>query len=171
MARILPCTPDVRRGRLRKAGHFLDAANLIADQAGTEPGSADVFITLCIHAGIAASDVICCARLGQHAQGEKHNKALALLGQADSGSVKHMRVLLSMKTKAGYSHAEATAADAKRAGRAAETLVETDRRGKAGGGAREGTPAGGKSGGGAGGGARGGGGGTGRKGWVRQTGG
>jgi len=132
MARISPCTPDVRRGRLRKAGHFLDAANLIADQAGTEPGSADAFITLCIHAGIAASDVICCARLGQHAQGENHNEALALLGQADSGSVKHLRVLLSMKTKAGYSHAEATAADAKRAGRAAETLVETARRVNAG---------------------------------------
>jgi len=132
MARISPCTPDVRRGRLRKAGHFLDAANLIADQAGTEPGSADAFITLCIHAGIAASDVICCARLGQHAQGENHNEALALLGQADSGSVKHLRVLVSMKTKVGYSHAEATAADAKRAGRAAETLVETARRVNAG---------------------------------------
>lgn len=127
MARISPCTPDTRRGRLRKAAQFLDAANLIADQSG-EAGNADAFITLCIHAGIAASDVICCARLGRHAQGESHNEAVTLLGQADSGSAKHLRLLLSMKTKVGYSHTEATAADAKRAGRAAEALVETARR-------------------------------------------
>jgi hypothetical protein len=83
---------------------------------------------LCIHAGIAASDVICCARLGQHAQGESRHEALAVLGHADTGSVKDLRVPLSMKTKVGYSHAEATATDARRAGRAAEELVETARR-------------------------------------------
>jgi hypothetical protein len=95
MARTSPCTRDVRSGRLRKAGRFLDAANLIADQGGKEAGNADAFITLCIHAGIAASDIICCCRLGQHAQGDSHNEALTMLGQADSGSVKHLRVLLS----------------------------------------------------------------------------
>jgi hypothetical protein len=128
MARTTPCTPGIRRGRLRKAGHFLEAANLIADQSPTETGNADAFITLCIHAGIAAADVICCARLGQHAQGENHNEAVTLLAQADGGSARHLRVLLNMKTKVGYSHTEATAADAKRAGRAAEALVETARR-------------------------------------------
>ncbi len=132
MARTSPCTPDIRRGRLRKAGQFLDAANLIADQASGEAGHADAFITLCIHAGIAASDVICCARLGRHAQGESHNEAVTLLGQADSGSAKHLRVLLGMKTKVGYSHTEATAADTMRAARAAEALVERARRVNAG---------------------------------------
>jgi hypothetical protein len=132
MARTTPCTPEIRRGRLRKAGQFLDAANLIAGQAGGEAENADSFITLCIHAGIAASDVICCARLGQHAQGENHTEAAALLEKADSGSGKHLRALLSMKTKVGYSHTEATAADANRAGRAAEALVETARRVNAG---------------------------------------
>jgi hypothetical protein len=132
MARTNPCTPDVRRGRLRKAGQFLDAATLIADQAGDEAGNADAFITLCIHAGIAAADVICCVRLGQHAQGESHNQALTMLDQADSESARHLRVLLGMKTRIGCSHTEATATEAKRAGRAAETLVETARRVNAG---------------------------------------
>lgn len=132
MVRTHPCTPDVRRGRLRKAGQFLDAANLISDQAGEQTGKADAFVTLCIHAGIAASDVICCARLGRHAQGENHAEALAMLTQADKGSDKHLRVLLGMKTKIGYSHTEATVAEAKRAGRAAEALVETARRVNAG---------------------------------------
>jgi hypothetical protein len=132
MAPATPCTPDIRRGRLRKAGQFLDSAQLLADQARGEAENADVFITLCIHAGIAASDVICCARLGQHAQGENHHEAVTLLGKADSTSAKHLRVLLGLKTKVGYSHTAATAADAKRAGRAAEALVESARRANAG---------------------------------------
>jgi hypothetical protein len=91
-----------------------------------------VFVTLCVHAGIAASDVICCALLGQHAAGEDHSQAVALLAKADGASAKHLRVLLAMKTKAGYSHARATPSDAKRAVRAAEALVETARRASAG---------------------------------------
>jgi hypothetical protein len=70
MARISPCTPEIRRGRLRKASQFIEAATIIADQAHQEADIADALVTLCVHAGIAAADVICCARLGQHAQGE-----------------------------------------------------------------------------------------------------
>jgi hypothetical protein len=62
------------------------------------------------------------------AEGPGDQGAVTLLGQADSGSAKHLRVLLNMKTKASYGHTEPTAADAKRAGRAAEALVETARR-------------------------------------------
>lgn len=46
----------------------------------------------------------------------------------DSGSGKHLRTLLTMKTKAGYSHTVASADECKRARRAAEALVETARR-------------------------------------------
>lgn len=132
MVRTNPCTPDIRHGRLRKAVDFLDAATLIADQAGGDGAAPDVSVTLCIHAGIAASDVICCARLGEHAQGQDHNEAVTLLSQVDSESAKQLRVLLGMKTKAGYSHTGISAADAKRARRAAEMLVETARRVNAG---------------------------------------
>lgn len=131
MVRTNPCTPDIRQGRLRKAVEFLDAATLIADPADEEALN-DAFVTLCIQAGIAASDVICCARLGKHAQGQDHNEAVTLLSQANSESAKHLRVLLGMKTKAAYSHAGISTGDAKRAGRAAEILVETARRVNAG---------------------------------------
>jgi hypothetical protein len=117
---------------LRKAVEFLDAATLIADPADEEAESTDAFVMLCIQAGIAASDVICCARLGKHAQGHDHNEAADLLSQANSESARHLRVLLGMKTKAAYSHTAISAADAKRAGRAAEALVEAARRVNAG---------------------------------------
>ena len=128
MARTSPCTIEIRRGRLRKASQFIDAATLIADQADQEADVADALVTLCVHAGIAASDVICCARLGLHAQGEDHSEAVALLRKAEGGSAKYLRVLLTMKTKAEYSHTSVTASDAKRAVRAAEALIETARR-------------------------------------------
>jgi hypothetical protein len=132
MNRTKQCTREIRRGRLRKANQFIDAAIMVADQPDEATDVAGAVVTLCVHAGIAAADVICCARLGQHAQGDDHTEAVALLGKADSGSPIHLRVLLSMKTKAGYSHARTTATDAKRAVRAAEALVETARRVSAG---------------------------------------
>jgi hypothetical protein len=128
LARTNPCTPDVRQGRLRKAIEFLDAAILIADPAGGETAATDAFVMLCIQAGIAASDVICCTRLGEYAQGQDHNEAVAMLSQAHKESARHLGVLLGMKTKAAYSHTGISTGDAKRAGRAAEALVETARR-------------------------------------------
>ena len=127
MVRTSPCTSDVRQGRLRKAVEFLDAATLIADPEAEEAAATDVFVTLCIQAGIAASDVICCTRLGIYAQGQDHNEAVTLLSQAHSESARHLRVLLGMKTKAACSHTSISSADAKRAGRAADALVETAR--------------------------------------------
>jgi dihydropteroate synthase len=132
MARTVPCTREMRRGRLRKAAGFLEAANLLSDQSPAEAESTDSLVTLCIHAGIAASDVICCARLGEHAQGDNHTEAVALLKKADSESARHLQVLLGMKTKIGYSHTGTTEAEAKRAGRAAEALLEAARRANAG---------------------------------------
>ena len=103
-------------------------AGLVREVAVENGEKGDVYVTLCAHAGIAASDVICCARLGEHAQGEDHNQAVTLLSKADRDSAKHLRILLGMKTKAGYSHTSLTLDECKRAGRAAEALVETARR-------------------------------------------
>ncbi len=91
MTRTRACPPEVRRGRLRKATQFLDAAHLAWDFAA-EDDIADAYITLCVHAGIAAADVICCARLGEHSQTENHTEAAAHLGKADRDSVKHLRI-------------------------------------------------------------------------------
>jgi len=64
----------------------------------------------------------------EHSQTENHSEAAAHLAKADRDSVKHLRTLLGMKTKSGYSHTPATTDECKRAGRAAEALLETARR-------------------------------------------
>ncbi|MGC7098675.1 hypothetical protein ACPZ19_28730 [Amycolatopsis lurida] len=113
---------------MHKANQFIEAADMIRDLADEHEDVADAYVTLCVHAGIAASDVICCAKLGEHAQGENHDEAICLLARADKDAAKHLRTLLKLKTKAGYSHTPATADEFKRAGRAADVLVETARR-------------------------------------------
>lgn len=52
--RTRPCTVGIRRGRLRKADQFMEAANLIRDIADEYEDVADAYVTLCVHAGIAA---------------------------------------------------------------------------------------------------------------------
>jgi superfamily II DNA/RNA helicase len=90
--------------------------------------------------GIAAADVICCSRLGRHARGDSHDEAATLLASADREAVKHLQALLRMKTKAGYGHTSATKDEVKRAGRAADALVEKARRARALGAAGRSTP-------------------------------
>ncbi|MBO0901165.1 hypothetical protein J1G43_14455 [Cellulomonas sp. zg-ZUI22] len=61
----------MRRGRLVKAEQFADAAvavEMLADQASDV---ADAYVTLGVHAGIAAADVVCAARLGEYSRGER----------------------------------------------------------------------------------------------------
>jgi len=55
---------------MTKAVRFLAQAEVILAVADDDEVVADPAITLLIHAGIAASDAICCARLGEHARGE-----------------------------------------------------------------------------------------------------
>jgi len=127
VARTSPCSPRTRAGRLAKAEQFLDAALTIAGFADDERDVADAFVTLCVHAGIAASDVLCCARLGVHAVGENHQEALALLRRVDADLARDLATLLGMKTKSGYSAHPTGAADRRRAERAAARLVQAAR--------------------------------------------
>jgi len=123
-AREKRCTPAVRDGRARKARQFADAFHTIHEWAD-EPGDvADACVTLAVHAGIAAADAICCARLGIHSTGDNHQQAQALLERADRAAKKHLTTLLSLKTTAGYSEQSVTAADLKRAERAMEALIK-----------------------------------------------
>lgn len=130
-------TPKLRKadaatieGRQRKAEQFMEGAETIRDLADDERDVGDAYVTLCIRAGIAAADVICALALGEHAQGEDHNAAVSHLAKVrpngqDLGD--SLRVLLTMKTRAGYSHERVSANDRKRAGRAAERLLRTAR--------------------------------------------
>ena len=62
--KTVPCAKAVRAGRLRKAEQFLTVAAETLDLAGEQHDVGDAYATLCVTAGIAAADVICCALLG-----------------------------------------------------------------------------------------------------------
>jgi hypothetical protein len=128
--RTQACDGAVAAGRLRKAEQFVDAAETVREFADDELDVADAYVTLCVHAGIAAADVICCVSLGMHAVGESHSEALALLESVrpdGSELAKSLRTLLGMKTRAGYAAEPVAAQDRKRAQRQTERLVRAAR--------------------------------------------
>jgi hypothetical protein len=130
MGRLQPCDDAVISGRLRKAEQFLEAAETIRDFADDEAEIGDAFVTLCVHAGIAASDVLCCKALGHFAQGDDHQQAVAELSKvAPDGKQlgKDLHVLLGMKSMAGYAAPPVGAEERKRAWRRAGNLVEAAR--------------------------------------------
>lgn len=127
-AKTAPCPKPVRAGRLAKAEQFLKVAGDVLALADEHHDVGDAYVTLCVNAGIAAADVICCAALGKHSVGEDHREAVALLKQADKEPARHLGTLLLMKTKAAYTSSAVSAADIKRAGRSAAALVETARK-------------------------------------------
>lgn len=134
-ARTRRCDELTIAGRLRKAEQFLDAAETIREFAESEHEVGDAYVTLCVHAGVAAADVLCCIALGEHAQGDDHNEALALLARVRPNGAelaKSLRPLLGMKTRAGYSHRSVPSDDRKRAQRHAERLVRAARDRRAG---------------------------------------
>lgn len=49
------CDEATVRGRLRKAEDFMTAASIVDDLADDASDMADAFVTLCVHAGIAAA--------------------------------------------------------------------------------------------------------------------
>jgi hypothetical protein len=128
--RIRECSEQIAAGRVRKAEQFLDAAETIRDFADDEAKVGDAFVTLCIHAGIAASDAICCRALGHFVQGDDHNQAIAELAKAGPNGralSNDLRALLQMKNRAEYEARPVSADQRKRAWRRAEGLVEAAR--------------------------------------------
>jgi hypothetical protein len=128
--RVNTSDPATVEGRLRKAHQFMEAAETINELADDEQDVADAYVTLCVHAGIAASDAICGAALGQHVHGDDHNAAIAQLSKVRPNGrnlAESLRALLSMKTRAGYSHERVGANDRKRATRAAQKLLSAAR--------------------------------------------
>jgi hypothetical protein len=129
-SRTRRCDDALTRGRLRKADQFWEAAELTRELADDEADIGDAYVTLCIHAGIAAADVVSCVALGEHAVGQDHNEALALIGRVRPDGpelAKALAALLGMKTRAGYSASPVSAADRKRARRQARRLLQAAR--------------------------------------------
>jgi hypothetical protein len=77
-----------------------------------------------VHAGIAASDVLCARSLGKYAQGESHQDAVRLLATVDSEASKLLETLLHMKTRAGYGFDPISNTKLVQAERAARAIVD-----------------------------------------------
>ena len=125
--RTVPADENVRRGRMSKAEQFSEAAEVVRALADEADDVADAYVTLCVHAGIAAADAICAARLGHHSRGQDHGQAVALLATVDRAAASHLRSLLAVKTLAGYSHQAVSRDRAVRAGRDVDALLELAR--------------------------------------------
>lgn len=117
-----PCTPAKRAGRLAKAEQFLKAASIVKDNID-DNDLADSLVTLCVHAGIAASDVICCIKLGQHPSGPDHRNAILMLRSIDIELGDELRNLLDMKGHSGYSEHASSVESCASAFNSAEILI------------------------------------------------
>ena len=95
---------------------------------GDLDGDGNSIVSLYVLAGVAASDAICGARLGEYAQGENHADALAVLKRADPTLVASLQRLLSRKTEWAYGGAGVSASRIESARTAATRLVEAARR-------------------------------------------
>ena len=120
--RLVERTPAIERGRRRKAEQFATAARML-EELEDDDELIDVIVTLCVHSGIAASDVICLKRLGTHVKGEGHAEAVSHLKQANGAASSTLATLLGMKTKAGYGFDSVSRTDLVRAMRAMESMI------------------------------------------------
>lgn len=116
-----------KAGRMAIALQFYEAAELVRELADEAEDVTNAYVTLCVHAGIAAADVRCAAALGEYSRGESHVVAVGLLAKVDKTAAKHLDALLKLKTIAGYGTTTISADRVRRATRAMESLVESAR--------------------------------------------
>lgn len=114
---------------MNKAEQFFQASEIIRELVDDDELD-DAYVTLCVHAGIAAADVICCAALGEHAAGQDHTEAVSLLKQATREPELHrsLAALLKVKTMAGYTGDPTSPETRRQSARAAERLIREARR-------------------------------------------
>lgn len=79
--RTVPCGLADATARLRTAQAYLDVAELVVGERDRDE-YLNVAAGLAVLAGIAASDAICCARLGRRHRGDSHRSAADVLRQA-----------------------------------------------------------------------------------------
>jgi hypothetical protein len=82
MSPTVECGPGHADGRRRKMEVFIDAIDTLLLESPEDPDVADAIVSLRVTAGIAAADVICCARLGRHSTSTNHGAAVEVLSAA-----------------------------------------------------------------------------------------
>ena len=114
------CTKTDARARHTSALAFVD----VADRLVAEHFDPDVVVTNAVHAGIAASDSLCCLRLGERSADQDHASAPKLLARVDKTLANELTRLLSFKSTAAYESRHVSRADAKASVRRARKIVE-----------------------------------------------
>lgn len=125
-----PCGRAEGAARLAIAEQFLDLADAGERSLVESPYRGNGLATAYVQAGIAACDALCCAELSEHAVGDNHAEAVALLRRVDPGGptfAKDLAALLSLKSKASYGAAPIPNTDVVKARRAAERLTSAAR--------------------------------------------
>ncbi|HEY5244169.1 MAG TPA: hypothetical protein VIJ60_00735 [Acidimicrobiales bacterium] len=124
--RTANCTAAEARVRARTATAYLDVALIVLDEQ-----SRDEFLNvaggLAVLAGIAASDAICCTRLGHRYRGDDHRGAADLLRTAAPDGARlatTLTRLLDLKDEAHYGVMVVSTGKARNAVKWATTLVE-----------------------------------------------
>ena len=103
MTRTQSCDAADGRVRLTQARHFLEVAEIVHDNE--LDASLSVSASLCVLAGIAASDAACCIALGERARGQDHHDAEVVVARVPAVGEemsKALRRLLNLKDEAHY---------------------------------------------------------------------
>ena len=125
MSRESACALAEARKRSRVARMYLEVAELAADEEADE--ARNVAAGNAVLAGIAASDAICCTRLGRRHRGQDHQGAIALLNRIQPNGATLARALatvLAIKDPAHYGHDFVSDTRLKTTLRTATQLVE-----------------------------------------------
>ncbi|MHB8288631.1 MAG: hypothetical protein ACYDEY_05250 [Acidimicrobiales bacterium] len=113
------------RVRAKVAAKYLEVAELAASE---DTGDATTVAAGCsVLAAIAASDALCCARLGQRSRAQSHTEAAAMLETVRPGGKQFampLRSVLALKVPAHYGSNFVTADALERAMRAVGHLVQ-----------------------------------------------
>lgn len=124
-ARQPPCGPPEARARARIARAYLEIARDSAE--GTDELRGNVAAGNAVLAAIAASDAICCLRLGRRHRGPDHHGATAMLRSLRPGGAALATALeraLAVKDPAHYGDRLIGDSELKAALRASTRLVE-----------------------------------------------
>ena len=127
--RTAVCSKPEAKVRFEQAEAFLSVARLTLDSESDEttPG---VEAALAVLAGIAASDALCCSRLGRRPRGSDHRQAITMLESiAPFGPTlaKSLQDLLAAKDDAHYGATLVSKAKALAMIRRATTIIDAAR--------------------------------------------
>lgn len=101
--RVQTCGEGEARIRLKQARLFLDVAETVHDN--DLDASFNVAASLCVLAGIAASDAACCVALGERPRGQDHHEAEVVVKRipgVGAEMAKALHRLLVLKDDAHY---------------------------------------------------------------------